>query len=260
MAILTEGRILVTDASDTPINGGKVRIYNTGTTTLTSVFSDADLSVPLTNPVVANSSGFCPVIFGAEGTIVDITYLTPADATVTGRTYTAIPLLGLDIAGLEYARLSVAQTWTAKQTLNGSTSVAAIKLLNALEKVTITGAAVSATTINFDLSTQSVVWYNVNATGNPTAINFRMSSGTALNDAMSVGESITCAMMIKNGATAYFLNSSRLTVDTSGTKTVLWQISEPIAGGINSTDLYSFVITKTANATWTIFASATAFV
>jgi hypothetical protein len=67
-------------------------------------------------------------------------------------------------------------------------------------------------------------------------------------------------MMIKNGATAYFLNSSRLTVDTSGTKTVLWQISEPIAGGINSTDLYSFVITKTANATWTIFASATAFV
>jgi hypothetical protein len=87
-----------------------------------------------------------------------------------------------------------------------------------------------------------------------------MSSGTALNDAMSVGESITCAMMIKNGATAYFLNSSRLTVDTSGTKTVLWQISEPIAGGINSTDLYSFVITKTANATWTIFASATAFV
>jgi hypothetical protein len=96
MAILTEGRILVTDASDTPINGGKVRIYDTGTTNLTSVFSDAALSVPLTNPVVANSSGFTPVIFAAEATSVDVTYLTAADATVTGRTYTAIPFLGSD--------------------------------------------------------------------------------------------------------------------------------------------------------------------
>jgi hypothetical protein len=96
MAILTEGRILVTDASDTPINGGKVRIYDTGTTNLTSVFSDEALSVPLTNPVVANSSGFTPVIFAAEATSVDVTYLTAADATVTGRTYTAIPFLGSD--------------------------------------------------------------------------------------------------------------------------------------------------------------------
>jgi hypothetical protein len=96
MAILTEGRILVTDASDTPISGGKVRIYDTGTTNLTSVFSDEALSVPLTNPVVANSSGFTPVIFAAEATSVDVTYLTAADATVTGRTYTAIPFLGSD--------------------------------------------------------------------------------------------------------------------------------------------------------------------
>ena len=96
MAVLVEGRILVTDASDTPISGGKVRIYDTGTTNLTSVFSDEALSVPLTNPVVANSSGFTPVIFAAEATSVDVTYLTAADATVTGRTYTAIPFLGSD--------------------------------------------------------------------------------------------------------------------------------------------------------------------
>lgn len=96
MAILTEGRILVTDASNVPISGGKVRIYNTGTTTLTSVFSDAALATPLTNPVVANSAGFTPVIFAAEGTSVDLTYLTAADATVANRTYTAVPFLGAD--------------------------------------------------------------------------------------------------------------------------------------------------------------------
>lgn len=259
MAIVVESRILVTDASNVPLSGGKARLYDTGTSTLTSVFSDAALTVPLVNPVVANSSGFTPVIFGAEGAIVDITYLTSANVTVTGRTYTAIPLLGLDVAGSDYARLSVANTWTEKQTFSGAISVAALKLFNALEAVTITGAAISATTINFDLSTQSVVWYNVNATANPTAINFRFSSGTTLNDAMSVGESITCCLLMKNGAAAYFINTSRLKVDTSGTLTVLWQTVEPTAGNINSTDIYSFVITKTANATWTIFASQSKF-
>ena len=81
MAILTEGRLLITDASNVPLSGGKARLYDTGTSTLTAVFSDAALTVPLVNPVVANSSGFTPVIFGAEGAIVDITYLygdTPA--------------------------------------------------------------------------------------------------------------------------------------------------------------------------------------
>lgn len=96
MAIVVEGRLLITDASNVPISGGKARIYNTGTTTLSDLFSDAALVTPLTNPVVANSSGFTPVIFGAEGLTVDITYLTSADATVTGRTYTAVPLVGAD--------------------------------------------------------------------------------------------------------------------------------------------------------------------
>jgi len=96
MAILTEGRLLITDASNVPINGGKARIYDTGTTNLSSVYSDAALVTPLTNPVVANSSGFTPVIFGAEGTVVDVTYLTSADATVTGRTYVGLSLVGAD--------------------------------------------------------------------------------------------------------------------------------------------------------------------
>ena len=96
MAILTEGRLLITDASNVPLSGGKARIYNTGTTTLTSVFSDVGLTTPLTNPVVANSSGFTPVIYAAEATSVDVTYLTSADATVAGRTYTAVPFLGSD--------------------------------------------------------------------------------------------------------------------------------------------------------------------
>ena len=56
MALLVEGRLLLTDASNVPLNGGKARIYDTGTTDLTSVFSDAGLTTPLTNPVVANSS------------------------------------------------------------------------------------------------------------------------------------------------------------------------------------------------------------
>lgn len=209
---------------------------------------------------------------GANTDITSIVGLTLTNPLVVGSggsgvaTLTGIPLYAgtaavtAAAAGTDYAKPNTVSTWTAKQTFNGAATVPAMKLLNALEAVTTTGTAVAAVTINFDLSTQSVLWYNVNATANPTAVNFRLSSGTSLDAAMAVGESMTACMLIKNGATAYFLNTSRLTVDTSGTVTVLWQVVQPTSGGINSTDIYSFVITKTAAATWTIFASQAAFV
>lgn len=96
MAVLVDGRLLISDAADTPLNGGKARIYNANTTTLTSVFSDAALSVPLTNPVVASASGITPMIFAAEGTTVDIQYLTSADVPVSGRSYEDMVFLGSD--------------------------------------------------------------------------------------------------------------------------------------------------------------------
>jgi hypothetical protein len=94
MGLLYDGRILITDASNVPQSGGKVRIYDAGTTNLSSVFSDAALSVPLTNPVVANSAGITPQIFAADGLLVDIQYLTSADASIPTRGYEDVSFLG----------------------------------------------------------------------------------------------------------------------------------------------------------------------
>jgi hypothetical protein len=94
MGLLYDGRILVTDASNVPVSGGKVRVYDAGTTNLSSVFSDAALSVPLTNPVVANSAGITPQIFAADGLLADVQYLTSADASIANRGYEDVSFLG----------------------------------------------------------------------------------------------------------------------------------------------------------------------
>lgn len=94
MGLLYDGRILITDASNVPQSGGKVRIYDAGTTTPSSVFSDAALSVPLANPVVANSAGITPQIFAADGLLVDVQFLTSADASIPNRGYEDVSFLG----------------------------------------------------------------------------------------------------------------------------------------------------------------------
>lgn len=78
MAILYLGRQRVTSAAGDPISGGKLRIYDANTTTLSTVYSDSGLTTPLTNPVVADSEGWLPTIHAAEGTAVDVAHMTAA--------------------------------------------------------------------------------------------------------------------------------------------------------------------------------------
>lgn len=100
MAQLPDTRFLLTNASNVPENGAKLRIYNAGTTTLTTVYSDAALSVPLTNPAVASSSGILPQVFAAEGTVVDLQWLTSANVEIPGRSYEDVTFVGADTGDL----------------------------------------------------------------------------------------------------------------------------------------------------------------
>jgi hypothetical protein len=85
-AITSLGHVIY-DASGNPLSGGKLRVYTANTTTLVSLYSDEALSVPLSNPVVANSEGRpasgsneC-VVYAASGTY-DVAELTAADAVL----------------------------------------------------------------------------------------------------------------------------------------------------------------------------------
>lgn len=146
-------------------------------------------------------------------------------------------------------------TFTARQTFQGSSSVLALALDNAAELATVSATAATGT-INFDVTTQSVLYYTTNASGNFT-LNFRGSSGTSLNTAMNTGDSVTVAFLCTNGGTAYY--NSAVQVDGNAV-TPEWQGGEaPTVGNASSVDVYVYTIVKTASATFTVFAAQTQF-
>lgn len=150
---------------------------------------------------------------------------------------------------------SSANTFTALQTFSGSTSVLAMALKNAAELATVSATAATGT-INYDITTQSVLYYTTNASGNFT-INFRASSGTSLNTAMATGDSVTVAFLNTNGGTAYY--NSAVQVDGSSV-TPKWQGgTAPSSGNASSIDVYVYTIVKTGSATFTVAASQTRF-
>jgi hypothetical protein len=140
-------------------------------------------------------------------------------------------------------------------TFTGSTSTLAAIFTNAAEVTGIFATAATGT-INYDVTTQSVLYYTTNASANWT-VNFRASSGTSLNTAMTTGQSVTVAFLVTQGSTAYY--NSAITID--GTSfTPKWQGgTAPTAGNASGVDVYSYTIVKTGSAAFTVFASQTQF-
>lgn len=52
----------------TPASGAKLYIYDNGTDNLVPVYSDINMTVRATNPVVADGRGYFPVFYAREGT------------------------------------------------------------------------------------------------------------------------------------------------------------------------------------------------
>jgi hypothetical protein len=158
-------------------------------------------------------------------------------------------------AGTDYVAPGTATTFTALQTFAGTASNADMKTSNILETATVSATAATGT-INFDTTTQSVLYYTTNASGNFT-VNFRGSSGTTLNTIMATGESLSATFLVTNGATAYY--NSVVQVDGS-TVTPKWQGgTAPTSGNASSIDSYTYVIIKTGSAAFTVLASVTKF-
>jgi hypothetical protein len=158
-------------------------------------------------------------------------------------------------AGTDYVAPGTATTFTALQTFSGTSSNASHKATNMLEVATVSATAATGT-INFDNTTQSVLYYTSNASGNFT-LNFRGSSGTTLNTVMSTGESLSATFLVTNGATAYY--NSAVTVDGVSV-TPKWQGgTAPTSGNASSIDSYTYVIIKTGSAAFTVLASQTKF-
>ena len=125
-----------------------------------------------------------------------------------------------------------------------------------ISEPTTISATASTGTINYDVATQSIVYYTTNATANWT-MNFRALSSATLNSLMAIGQTITVTFMATQGATAYY--NSAVTIDGTSV-TPKWQSGiTPNAGNAHSVDTYTYAIIKTANATFTVLASQTRY-
>lgn len=123
------------------------------------------------------------------------------------------------------------------------------------EDITVSATAASST-VQFDVLTQSVLYYTTNATGNFT-LNIRGDGSTTFNSLLNDGESLTLVFLVTNGATAYY--NSALTIDGVSV-TPKWQGgTAPSSGNTSSIDSYSYTVIKTGNAAFTVLASQTRF-
>jgi len=150
---------------------------------------------------------------------------------------------------------TVSGTYTGTQSFTGNASAVSSVFTNSAELVTISGTAASSP-INYDVTTQSILYYTANSAANVT-VNFRGSSGTSLNTLMATGQTVTAALILTQGTTAYYPNT--IQVDGAAV-TPKWAGGTAVtAGNASSIDMYSYTIVKTGNATFTVFASQTKF-
>lgn len=146
-------------------------------------------------------------------------------------------------------------TFTNTHFMQGSTTSLAEVLTNAAEVCNVQAIAANGT-INYDVTSQSVLYYTSNATANWT-LNFRGNSTTTLNALMSTGQSLTVAFLVTQGTTAFYANAHQ--VDGVAVTPKYQGGTAFSAGDASSIDAYVYTIIKTASGTYTVLTSQTQF-
>jgi len=268
--------------------GKSMFVYNNGTnvvdatTYLSSLTLGSALPVASGGTGVTSSTGTVAVVLSNTPTLVTpvlgvasatsinkVAFTAPATgSTLTiadGKTLTAsnsLTLAGTDSTTMTFpsssatvAGLGIAQSFTAKQTFTGATASLASAFINATETSTISATAATGT-INYDVTTQSVLYYTTSASANWT-VNIRGNGTTSLNTLMSTNDSLTVVFLVTQGATAYYNNA--LTIDGNSVTPKYQGGTAWTSGNASGIDAYSYTIVKTGSAAFTVFAAQTQF-
>jgi hypothetical protein len=158
-------------------------------------------------------------------------------------------------AGTDYVAPATATSFTATQTFTGSTTAIGAVFQDAAEVTTISATAATGT-INYDVTTQSVLYYTTSASANWT-VNVRGNSSTSLDTLMSTGQALTVVFLVTQGATAYYNNA--FTIDGTSVTPKYQGGTAWSSGNASGIDAYSYTIVKTGSAAFTVFAAQTQF-
>ena len=267
---LTSGRVtysttggLLTDSANLLFNGTTLTANTLNlTTVLGTAYGGTGLTTFTSGGAVYSTStsalttGTLPTTAGGTGlasyTAGDLPYYA---------TGSALSRLGIGANNYVLTSSGSAPQWSPSLNLTAATvgTLTISGLTNftgaAFEAGTI--SAISATgTINYDVLTQTVLYYTSNAAANFT-INIRGNGSNTLNSIMATNQVMTVAFISNNGSTAYYNNV--LTIDGVGV-TPKWQGgTAPTSGNASATDIYVYTIVKTASSTYTVFAAQTKF-
>jgi len=233
---------------------GTSAISHTGGATVKHVLTSADLNFYTAGVATADAAvpsatvtAKADLLVGASSGVVD-----NLAVGTNGQVLTADSTQTLGIKWSAAASGDV--TLNGVQTLTNKTLSLPV-MVTPEERMTISATAATGT-INFDLSTQGILYYTTDASGNFT-LNFRGNSGTTLNSALAIGDSVSAVFLNTNGATAYYATAFQI----DGTSVTPKWVSgtAPSAGNTSSIDAYTFTIIKTASATFTVLAGQTKF-
>jgi hypothetical protein len=166
-------------------------------------------------------------------------------------------VIGTDVQAYDAntAKTNATQSFTATQTFTGSTTAIGAVFQDAAEVTTISATAATGT-IQYDVTTQSVLYYTTNASANWT-VNVRGNATTSLNTLMSTGQALTVVFLVTQGTTAYYNNA--FTIDGTSVTPKYQGGTAPTSGNASSIDAYSYTIVKTGSAAFTVFAAQTQF-
>ena len=137
----------------------------------------------------------------------------------------------------------------------GRVTLGAGAIEHVAEKTTVSATAATGT-INFDVTTQALLYYTSDASGDWT-LNIRGDGSNSLDSIMDTGETITIVHMVTIGSSEY--RNSAVQVDGSGV-TPEWAGGDaPTEGNTNSIDVYTYSVIKTGSASFKVLAAQTQF-